>query len=150
MDLQSFKGRYFRNWDKEDLPSDNTFDKYQIPYFSEKEYDVEVRDGQLNIEFEGENWACSRLGHRGLSRGEGGGGAEVPRLREGAPPLPLRQRVQARAAAADRRGAQTDRGGEGRGFIAFHRDWMKDVNVNDRPLPGETSRSCRLGVRRGI
>ena len=36
MDLESFKKRYFRNWDNEDLPSDNTFDKYQVPYFSEK------------------------------------------------------------------------------------------------------------------
>ena len=59
MDLDSFKKHYFRNWDKEDLPTDNTFDKYQVPYFQRKEYDVaEVRDGQLNIDFEGENWAC--------------------------------------------------------------------------------------------
>ena len=35
-----------------------------------------------------------------------------------------------------------------RGFVAFHRDWMKDVNVNDRPLPGETRRGAdRLGLR---
>ena len=26
-----------------------------------------------------------------------------------------------------------------RGFVAFHRDWMKDVNVGDRPLPGEAA-----------
>src|SRR5262249_8563553 len=59
MDLESFKKRYFRFWDKEDLPTENPFDKYQVPYFSEKQHEVEVRDGRLSIEFEGENWACS-------------------------------------------------------------------------------------------
>ena len=58
MDLESFKKRYFRFWDIEDLPADNTFDKYQVPYFNEKQFDVEVTDGQLNLDFEGENWAC--------------------------------------------------------------------------------------------
>ena len=56
--MASFKKRYFRNWDNEDLPTDNTFDKYQVPYFQEKHMTCEVRDGQLNIDFEGENWAC--------------------------------------------------------------------------------------------
>ena len=59
MNFESFQRRYFRFWDSEDLPTDNTFDKYQVPYFKEKEYDVEVKDGQLNIEFSGENWACA-------------------------------------------------------------------------------------------
>ena len=53
-----FKQRYYRFWDSEDLPTENTFDKYQVPYFDEKEYDVEVSDGQLNIDFQGENWGC--------------------------------------------------------------------------------------------
>ena len=56
--LGRLQQKYYRFWDIEDLPTDNTFDKYQMPYFQEKQFDVEVRDGQLNIEFRGENWAC--------------------------------------------------------------------------------------------
>ena len=59
MDFDAFRAKYFRFWNVEDLPSDNTFDKYQKAYFREKRFDVDVRDGQLNLEFQGENWACS-------------------------------------------------------------------------------------------
>lgn len=51
--------RYFRHWSAEDLPAEDTFDKYQKTYYSEKRFDVEVNDGQLNLEFRGANWACS-------------------------------------------------------------------------------------------
>ena len=51
--------KYFRFWDSEDLPFENTFDKYQKAYFHEKEFDVTVTNGQINLEFQGENWACS-------------------------------------------------------------------------------------------
>ena len=59
MDFDAFKRKYFRFWNVEDLPTDNTFDKYQKAYFQEKIFDVEVTNGQLQIDFQGENWACS-------------------------------------------------------------------------------------------
>src|SRR5208283_4933971 len=59
LDFKAFQKKYFRFWDTEDLPSDNTFDKYLRAYFSEKVFDVEVKNGQLYLEFQGENWACS-------------------------------------------------------------------------------------------
>src|SRR5262249_20895982 len=59
MDFEAFKAKYFRYWNVEDLPTDNTFDKYQKGYFQEKRFDVDVKDGQLNLEFHGENWGCS-------------------------------------------------------------------------------------------
>ncbi len=49
----------YRFWNVDDRPGENVFDKYQKPYFSEKTFDVTVTDGQLNLEFQGENWACS-------------------------------------------------------------------------------------------
>jgi hypothetical protein len=55
MDYASFLKKYFRFWDIEDLPADNTFDKYQKAYYQEKVFDVAVTNGQLNIEFQGEN-----------------------------------------------------------------------------------------------
>jgi hypothetical protein len=47
MDFKAFQKKYFRFWDTEDLPSDNTFDKYQSAHFSEKVFDVIVKNGQL-------------------------------------------------------------------------------------------------------
>lgn len=59
MDLPRFLQRYFRFAEVEDRPDENTFDKYQRAYFNEKEFDVEVKDGQLYLEFIGANWANS-------------------------------------------------------------------------------------------
>ena len=42
MDFDAFKAKYFRFWDVEDRPADDTFDKYQKPYFHEKVFDVQV------------------------------------------------------------------------------------------------------------
>jgi len=59
MDFEKFKSKYFRFWNVEDMPGDDTFEKYQQTYYAEKTFDVEVTDGQLNLEFQGENWGCS-------------------------------------------------------------------------------------------
>jgi hypothetical protein len=137
MDLASFKKRYYRFWDKEDLPSDNTFDKYQVPYFSEKQHEVEVRDGRLSIEFEGENWACSvsaivvypdakaEQGRRFLDFVKARRRFHFDNAFKRVLPRPTGEPVKPTEAERER------------GFVAFHRDWTKDVNVNDRPLPGE-------------
>ncbi len=36
MDLARFRERYYRHWNRDDLPSEDTFDVYQVPYFQEK------------------------------------------------------------------------------------------------------------------
>lgn len=59
MTLEDLKKKYFRFWKVEDSPEEDTFDKYQQPYYREKEFEIDVRDGQLNLEFRGSNWACS-------------------------------------------------------------------------------------------
>ena len=59
MDLPRFLQKYFRYADVEDRPEDNTFDKYQRTYFQEKEFDADVKNGQLTLDFEGEAWANS-------------------------------------------------------------------------------------------
>ena len=58
MDFAAFKTKYYRFWNVEDRPNDVTFDKYQKAYYDEKRFDVEVTDDQLNLDFQGENWAC--------------------------------------------------------------------------------------------
>ncbi|MFB3890820.1 MAG: hypothetical protein ACE15C_02225 [Phycisphaerae bacterium] len=49
------KKQHFRFWNTDDLPTDNTFDKYQKVY-DEKAFDVDVTDGQLFIEFGGQGY----------------------------------------------------------------------------------------------
>jgi len=59
MNFETLKAQFFRFWNSDDLPTDNTFDKYQKAYFHEKTFDVDVDNGQLFIGFQGENWGCS-------------------------------------------------------------------------------------------
>ncbi len=56
---EDFKKKYYRFWNVEDSPSENTFDKYQAVYYKEKEFDAEVTDGRLSIGFEGANFSIS-------------------------------------------------------------------------------------------
>ena len=72
MDFEAFKKKYFRFWNVEDLPSDNTFDKYQKAYFHEKTFDVDVTDGQLQHRLPGRELGVQRLGRGDLPRGQGG------------------------------------------------------------------------------
>ena len=137
MDFESFKKRYYRFADKEDLPADNTFDKYQVPYFSEKYHEVEVRDGQLNIDFEGENWACAVSAivvFPDAKAAEGRKFLDFVRARRRFHFDNSFKRVLPRPTGAAPKPTEAERE---RGFLAFHRDPMKDVNVHDRPLPGE-------------
>jgi hypothetical protein len=147
MDLESFKRRYFRSWDKEDLPADNTFDKYQVPYFAEKEYEVEVGDGQLNVEFEGEDWACcvsAIVVYPDSKAAEGRRFLDFVKARrrfhfDNAFKRVLPRPTGERDKSVPPTEAVTPQERE-RGFVAFSRDWMNDVNVNDRPLRDERVR----------
>ena len=78
----------------------------RCPTSSEKRYDVEVSDGQLNIEFRRPELGLLRVGDRRLSPDQGGRGRAIPRVRQGPAAIPLRQLLQAGAAHADRRAAR--------------------------------------------
>jgi len=147
MNLASFKKRYFRNWDRADLPGDDTFDKYQVPYFQEKHVIAEVRDGQLNIEFEGENWACcvsSIIVYPDAKAEQGQRFLDFVKARRRFHFSNAFKRVLHPPSGPHPTLPQIG-GGKGggnaaekeRGFIVFARDWMKDVYHNDRPLAGE-------------
>jgi hypothetical protein len=137
LDFASFKKRYFRNWYKEDLPSEVTFDKYQVPYFQEKHVTAEVRDGQLNIDFEGENWACcvsaiivypeakAEQGQRFLDFVKARRRFHFNNAFKRVLHPPTGAALQPSAAEKER------------GFVVFARDWMQDVYHNDRPQAGE-------------
>jgi hypothetical protein len=149
MDLESFKKRYYRHWDHDDLPGDNTFDRYQVPYFNEKHHLVEVKDGHLNIEFDGQDWACSvsaivvypdsraAEGQRFLDFVKERRRFHFDNAFKRVLHPPTGQPVTATQAEQDR------------GWIAFTRDWMADVFVNDAPLPGERTLELKAAAFAG-
>ncbi|MBI2300187.1 MAG: hypothetical protein HYU66_14790 [Armatimonadetes bacterium] len=144
MDLDSFKQRYYRFWDVEDLPGENTFDKYQRPYFTEKELDVEVTDGQLNIDFSGENWGCcvsAIIAYPETRAAEGKRFLDFVRERRRFHFDNYFKRVLHQPAGETPQLAAADKT---RGFVVFARDPMQPVYYNDRPLPGE--RTDRLAA----
>jgi hypothetical protein len=137
MDLGSFKKRYYRFWDSDDLPTENTFDKYQEPYFDEKELDVEVTDGQLNIEFSGENWGCcvsAIIAYPLTKAAEGKRFLDFVKARRRFHFDNYFKRVLHTPSGEAPELSEADRA---RGFIVFARDYMSEVYYNDRPLPGE-------------
>jgi hypothetical protein len=136
-DFDAFRARYFRFWNVEDLPTDNTFDKYQKSYFSEKHFDVRVNDGQLNLEFQGENFGCSVSA------------VVIFPLTKEAQGQKFLDFVQARrrfhfdnnfkrvlpAPSGDPLSPTAE--DKERGFVAFQRNAMSDVSYNDTPLRSE-------------
>ena len=107
MDFDAFQKKYYRFWNVEDLPGDNTFDKYQKAYFHEKTFDVDVTNGQLKLDFQGENWACSVSAVVIFPVEKAAAGRAVPQGRRGPAAVLLRQLFQARPAPRDRRSARS-------------------------------------------
>jgi hypothetical protein len=143
MDFVRMKNKYFRFWNVEDLPSDNTFDKYQTVYYDEKTFDVDVRDGQLNVEFAGQNWACSVSAIVVFPVAQAAKGAKFLEFTE-------RQRrfhfdnyfkrvLHAPTGDSLKPSAEDER----RGCVGFVRDYMEDVYYNDTPRSGESGLPLR-------
>jgi len=145
MDFKAFQKKYFHFWDTEDLPSENAFDKYQPVHFSEKIFDAEVKNGQIFIEFQGANWACSVSAVILFPVAKAAEGARflewvkerrrfyfdnafkrVLHSPEGDPPQPMAEDA-------------------GSGYTVFQRDFMKDVYYNDTPFRGETAMPLAAG-----
>jgi hypothetical protein len=143
LDFEAFRKQYFRFWNVDDLPTDCTFDKYQKAYFHEKQFDVEVNDGQLNLDFQGENWACSlsavivfpvekaEAGQKFLSYAEAKRRFYFDNYFKRV--LPASGGDPLNPTEEDRR----------RGFVVFERDPMRDVSYNDTPLAPELASVLR-------
>lgn len=149
MDLPRFMQRYFRFANVEDRPDENTFDKYQRAYFSEKEFDVDVKGGQLYLEFNGENWANSVsalvLYPANNAAQAAAGQKYLDNLRERRRfyfdnyfkrvlPNGTRDSKGAVPALAPTAAEQTA------GYVPFVRDWMEDIYVNSVPRREEVTR----------
>jgi hypothetical protein len=155
MDLPRFLEKYFRFADVEDSPEENTFDKYQVPYFHEKQFDVDVRNGQLLIEFEGEGWANYVSALVLYPTSEATLGTKyLANLRDRRRfyfdnyfkrVLPQGQR-DAKGAIP----AFTPTSAESaKGYALFTRDWMEDVPVNAVPRREEIGKPLELFASAG-
>ena len=136
-DFASFRKKYFQFWDQDDLPSDNTFDKYDRAHFHEKVFDVAVNNGQLYLEFTGEKWACSVSAIVVFPVAKAAQGArflDFVREKRRFYFDNAYKRVLHRPAGDALQPTAED---AARGYVVFHRDFMKDVYYNDTPFRGE-------------
>jgi hypothetical protein len=137
LDFEAFRKKYFRFWDVEDLPTDDTFDKYQKAYYNEKTFEVDVADGQLNLEFQGQNWACSVSAvviYPAEKAVQGRKFLDSVTARRRFHFDNAFKRVLPAATGDPLRPSDEDRR---RGFVAFERDPMQDVSYNDTPWKQE-------------
>jgi hypothetical protein len=136
-DFDTFQKKYFYFWDKDDLPSENVFDKYGAEHFREKTYDVDVTKGPLSLEFNGYSRACcvSTVIAFPLEKAAEGARflAYVKEQRRFSFDLAYK-RVLHGAAGDPLRPSPED---ERRGYVLFERDFMKDVYYNDTPFQSE-------------
>ena len=140
MDFDGFKKKYFRFWNTEDMPADDTFDKYQKPYFHEKTFDVEVTDGQLNLEFQGENWGCSVSAVVIFPVEKAAEGQAFLKYVETKRRFYFDnyfKRILPRPTGDPLDPSAEDKA---RGYVVFQRDCMKDVNYNDTPFKDEVGK----------
>jgi hypothetical protein len=136
MDFEAFKSKYFRFWNIDDLATDNTFDKYQKTYYREKRFDVSVTDGQLNLEFQGENWACSVSAVVIFPVAKAGQGEAFLTHVETKRRFYFDNYFK-RVVPTQTDSFQPTNVDRRRGFVVFERDPMQDVAYNATPDQGE-------------
>jgi hypothetical protein len=137
MDFDAFKKKYFRFWNVEDLPADNTFDKYQKAYFHEKTFDVDVTGGQLDLGFAGENWGCCVSAVVIYPVEKAAEGERFLKYVEAKRRFHFDnyfKRVLHRPTGDPLQPSEDD---AKRGYVVFQRDAMKDLYYNDTPFRDE-------------
>jgi hypothetical protein len=140
-DFRSFAKKYFQFWNTEDLPAEDLFDKYDRGHFSEKVFDVEVKNGQLSLDFSGQNWACSvsAVILFPLEKAEEGKRfLQWVREKRKFYFSNSFKRTLHRPVGDELRPTAED---QQRGYVLFHRDFMRDLYYNDTPFREERAGS---------
>ncbi|HYF50810.1 MAG TPA: glycoside hydrolase domain-containing protein [Planctomycetota bacterium] len=135
--FESFKKNYYRFWDTEDSPAENTFDKYQKRFFQEKRFEVEVADGQLNLEFRGPGFACAVSALMVWPKAKAAEGEKFLKFVENRRRFHFDnyfKRVLHQPTGDPL--APTD-AEKNRGYVVFTRDYMSDIYYNDTPFKAE-------------
>ena len=142
------KKRFFRNWKDDDLPSQNTFDRY-VKSFDEKVFDVDVTNGQLFVEFQGDPDGCDVSALIVFP---------LEKLQQGEAFLKyVQDRRRFYFEQAFHRVLHTATGAplaptpeeKARGYVAFTGDPMKEVFYNDTPLKSELGKPVAADVFAG-
>jgi hypothetical protein len=149
MDFDTLKKKYFRFWNVEDLPTDDTFDKYQKAYFHERVFDVDVMNGQLSLHFNGENWACSLSAVVIYPVARAAEGERFLKWVEAKRRFYFNnsfKRVLHRPTGDPLQPTDIERQ---RGYVIFSRDFMKDLFYNDTPFKDEIGKLLAAGAFAG-
>ena len=143
MDFDAFEKKYFQFWNVEDLPTDDTFDKYQKDRYHEKVFDVEVTNGQLNLGFQGENWACSVSAVVVYPVAKAAEGERFLRWVQDKRRFYFNnyfKRVLHRPSGDPLQPTPEE---QQRGYVIFPRDFMQDLYYNDTPFKAERGQPLR-------
>lgn len=144
MDFNALKDKYFRYWNVEDLPTDNTFNKYQKNYFHEKIMDVEVTDGQLFLEFKGADVANSVSTVVIFPLSKASQGEQFLKWVEEKRRFYFDNYFKRILHASTGDPVKPTAEDLKRGYIVFHRDVMKDVYYNDTPFQNEVEQPLKV------
>ena len=137
LDFEKFNQNLYRFWNLDDMPWEDAFDKYQKSIFNEKYFDATVTEGQLRLNFESDGWGCcvsaiviyptekSTQGEKFLRFAEDKRRFHFDNYFKRVLPTPNGDPLQP---------SETD---QKQGFVAFHRDFMQEVNYNDTPRKEE-------------
>ncbi len=137
MDADSFTKKYFRFWNTEDSPAENTFDKYQKTYFKEKMFDVEVKDGQLRLDFQGNDLACSVSAVVIFPVSKAAEGARFLQYAQDRRRFHFDNYFKRVLHEATGDPLQPTSQDTARGYVTFARDYAQDVYYNDTPVKAE-------------
>ncbi len=137
MSFDQFKEKYFRYWSTEDLPSSNTFDKYQKAYFQEKKFEVEVTNGQLNLDFHGDSCAASVSTIIIYPLTKETEGEQFLKWVENKRHFYFDNYFKRTLHTATGDVLNPSKEDQARGYVIFNRDLMKDVFYNDKPFKDE-------------
>lgn len=139
MDFKAFQKKYFRFWDADDWQGESTFDKYQGLYFAEKTFDVDVKNGRLDVAFDGENWACSVSAMIVFPVSKAAEGARFLEYVKEKRRFYFDNNFKRVLHTATGDSLQPSAQDTSRGYELFHRDFMQDLYYNDTPYRAEAS-----------
>ena len=142
------KKRFFRFWNIDDLPTDNTFDKYQKGY-EEKEFDVEVANGQILIEFQGDNDACDVSAMVIYPAAKAEQGKKFMKYVEDRRRFNFDNYFKRDLHKPTGDALAATEADKKQGFVAFGRDTMKDLYYNDTPAKAEIGKPVTCDVFAG-
>ncbi len=149
MDFDKFRTKYYRFWNTEDGPNENTFDKYQKAHFNEKRFDVEVSDGQLNIDFKGTDWACCVSAVVIFPVTESARGEQFLEYVQSKRRFHFDNYFKRILHASTGDPLQPSDDDRRRGYVVFQRDFMQDVFYNDTPFQRERGGPLRADTFAG-